>query len=270
MLRFLIVLFLALAWHNPVFAQVDPEERRIADCIDRYNTDVPFRASAAANIPENPGLVVLLRALGGTSTADGLETADPNHFGTGGRLDADTLITLSRSGHTRIGITAGVSGLTYWVPNRSVAYGGELRLGIGRRRYGVPVFEPAFLRLLQPSTCRFERMDLTIDLVRWRLLGLTDLISPERPKTLVSGIGLIVPSQHISFEGWGWKWSLSLLDFRLAPSFHWGASGSLEWSLSALVLGLNAGAHFAPDLRGFATLSAGVRFEVLEGWSPGS
>ena len=266
MLRYLMVApLLALAWCDAATAQVDPEERRIADCIDRFNTDPAFQASAVESIRENPLVILAVRSLAGIKTADGRESFDPYPFGTGAQVDADTLITFAHSGHTRTGLTVGLSGMTYWVPNHSIAYGGELRLGLGRRRWGVPVFEPKLFQLLRPSTCRFERMDLGIDLVRWRVRGLTDLAGSDSSSELISGISLLVPSQRIGFEGWGWKWSLSLLDFGLRPSFHWGASGSLELSLDPLVFGLTLTSHFLPTPHLFGTLSAGLRFEFGEG-----
>jgi len=263
-------LLLIQGWFGIAFAAVDEEERRVADCIDRYNSDAQFGAEAKKNIPENPGLIVHLRQLIGTHTADGFDTDAPQGFGYGGKFDLDTLITLFRSGHTRTGLAVGASALAYSVPNRTTAFGGELRLGLGRRRYGVPTYEPALLRFFQSSTCRFERMDLTLDLVHWRLHSLNDVTAPDQPTSLVSGISLIVPSQRFSFDGWGWKWGLSLADFRLRPSFQWGVSGSLEWSVRWLVLGGTFAVHVAPSFHALATASLGFRFEFWEGFSPGA
>src|SRR5262249_46486511 len=153
----------------------------------------------------------------------------------------------------------------YWVPNHSVAYGGELRFGLGRRRWGVPFMEPKLLQLLGPSSCRFDRMDMVLDLMRWRLRGLTDLTGPVHVTELFSGISLLVASERFVLEGWGWKWTLSLMDFRLRPTFHWGASASLEWSLNALVFGGTVGAHFLPDAQLFATVNAGLLFDLGQG-----
>jgi hypothetical protein len=125
--------------------------------------------------------------------------------------------------------------------------------------------EPPLLGLLGPSSCRFERMDMVLDFVRWRLRGLTDLTGPDNVTELVSGISLLVPSQRFVLEGWGWKWSLSLMDFRLRPTFHWGASASLEWSISAFVVGGTVGAHFLPDPHLVATVNAGLLFEFGQG-----
>jgi hypothetical protein len=263
--RTIAAVLFALAWRAVALAQVDPEERRIADCIDRFNTDREFQKSAKASIPENPLVTLAIRGLAGTKTADGLDSYDPHPVGWGAQVDADTLITLFTSGHTRTGLAVGLSGMNYWVPNHSVAYGGELRLGLARRRWGVPLMEPPLLGLLGPSSCRFERMDMVLDFVRWRLRGLTDLTGPDNVTELVSGISLLVPSQRFVLEGWGWKWSLSLMDFRVRPTFHWGASLSLEWSISAFVVGGTVGAHFLPDAHVFATVNAGLLFELGQG-----
>jgi hypothetical protein len=270
MRRLQFVAAIVVGWEAAAFAETSSDERQVADCIDQYNTDPSFRENAAINIPENPGVILQLRGILGTGTADARETADPKRQGGGGQIDADTLITLARTGHARIGVAAGLSGISYVIPGKSVSYGGELRLGMQRRRYGVPAFEPRLLRLLHPSTCRFERMDFGIDFVRWGLQGLTDLTAPGHPSTLVSDIGLLALSQRFSYDGWGWKWGLSAANFALAPTFHWGISLLGEWSISVLVVTGTLGTHLAPDQRFFATLRIGLRFELGQGWSPGS
>lgn len=264
--RFVIATLAATALGSGAASAADDAERRIARCIDRYNVDDAFRDEQGRGVPENPGLVLHLRPAGGYGSADTLHTAS-NRWGFGGILDADTLLTLFRSGHTRTGMAVGVSAIVYEVPDRSLAYGGEIRLGLGRRRYGVPVFEPAILRALQPSSCRFERMDLRIDFVRWRVQGLEDLTPTGRETERISSVQLLVVTQAHVFGGWNWTWALSLLDFQVAPSFDWGPSlyGDIQL-FGPLVLSATAGLR-VPRLHAFTVFGLGLRFQLFEGVS---
>ncbi|HEY6912609.1 MAG TPA: hypothetical protein VI356_24720 [Myxococcales bacterium] len=259
--RPVIAALMAAAFASGAADAVEEAERRIAQCVDQYNTQDAFRDE---QVPENPGLVLYLRPVGGYGSADAFHAA-ANAWGFGSIVDADTLLTLFRSGHTRTGLAVGVSAIVYSVPDRSLSYGGELRLGLGRRRYGVPVFEPAFLRALQPSSCRFERMDLRIDFVRFRLQGLKDLAAGDTER--ISSVQLLVVTQAHVFGGWNWTWSLSLADFQLAPSFDWGPSLYADLQLfGPLVFSATVGLR-VPRFHGFALFGLGLRFQLFEGAS---
>ncbi|HET7785795.1 MAG TPA: hypothetical protein VFL36_07480 [Myxococcales bacterium] len=263
----LVTASFAAAWLASAAAgAVDDAERQVAQCIDRYNVDDAFRAEQSRGIPENPGLILHLRPVGGYGSADTLHSTS-NHPGVGGMVDADTLFTLFQSGHTRTGLAVGVSAIVYSLPGRSLSYGGELRLGLGRRRYGVPVFEPRPLRALQPSSCRFVRMDLRLDFVRWRLQGLQDLTAAAGDARRVSTLQLLVATQAHVFGGWSWTWSLSLADFQVSPAFDWGPSLYGDIALGPLVLSATVGGRLAPHPHAFTLIGLGLRFQFLEGVS---
>jgi hypothetical protein len=265
--RLVIATLAAVALGPAAAGAVEDAEREVAQCIDRYNVDDAFRSGQARGVPENPGIILHLRpAAIGYGSADTLHTTS-NHPGFGSTLDADTLLTLFQSGHTRTGLAVGVSAIEYLVPDRSLSYGGELRLGLGRRRYGVPVFEPAILRKLEPSGCPFERMDLRIDFVRWRLQGLEDLTPAGRDPQRISSVQLLAVTQAHVFGGWNWTWSLSLADFQVAPSFDWGASAYGDIALGPLAFSLTVGARLVPHPHAFTVFGLGVRLQFLEGVS---
>ena len=240
------------------------DEARTAACIDRYNTDPAFR-DAQNDILENPALTLRIRPVGlSLGSADGNDTGGSGRRAYGGGFDADTLITLITGGHTRTGLTAGISGTGYWTPDRTYAFGGEVRLGIGRRRYGVPLLESKVLRFIRPSKCRFERLDLGLDLFRWRVHWVTNTQTPGQPTTFVSSIATVVPSLRFSYADWGWRVMLSVTDVRMVPSVSWGASVGLEAFWHLLSISVLGGGYLD---HAYVTANLGLRFEFGTGLS---
>jgi hypothetical protein len=77
-------------------------------------------------------------ALGGAGAASGGDRAAARGLGYGGRIDLDSpILAFLSSAATDTGFIGGVSGAALAVPGDSRTYGGELRLGIARRTYGV-------------------------------------------------------------------------------------------------------------------------------------
>jgi hypothetical protein len=235
-------------------AGISDDERRDAGCIDTYNDpshvdpdEVAFHRNAA---------VASVVALGGAGAASGGDRAAARGLGYGGRIDLDApILAFLSSAATDTGFIGGVSGAALAVPGDSRTYGGELRLGIARRTYGV-AWSSLFGR------CVRRRVHLGIDLLRWSAGAFTDLALPGRPTAFVSSVGFPAVVYRRMSPLWGFGVSATAAEFRLAPSFEWGASAAAELHYRWAVLAVTLGGHFAPDPAVLGTLGLGAGFEL--------
>jgi hypothetical protein len=257
---------LAVAAGLPAQAADEPdeEERREADCIDQYNSKT-FVNPDEGGFRRNP---FLLRALVGGKLVGSHEgdTALPRDHELGGQLDLDLPVLLSSllrsSGATDFGLAVGFSG-SYWErPNQSREFGGEVRIGLMRRRYQPTWSNPG---AIQPR-CRRTRTDLGTDLLRWRIGGFTDLAAPGSPTVLTSSIGFPNLTRRYSYSTWGIAWSISALEFRVAPTFQLGPRGYAEYDVGPVAF---RGELYVRLRSGWPSVSfallAGLKFELGDG-----
>lgn len=231
------------------------EERRDAYCIDYYNDPkAPQVSREEASLGQNPWLVAMSSEAFLTGARDG-DAAAQRGVGPGARLDVDVpVIWVVKSPGTLTGFSLGGTGEAFWVNDGTFAIGGELRLGVARRR-----MEVAWSSF--SDECRKKRTDIVLDFVRWRLAGLTDRTVSSHPTTFVSSIGLANLRVRKTFSTWGWDLTGSVLDFRLAPPFQWGISGRALVDMRHVLVSLAAGAHVAP-VGGWVVVGLGYGFEI--------
>jgi hypothetical protein len=205
------------------------DERREADCIDQYNSKTYLNADEAG-FRRNPFLLHAL--LGGrlVGSHEG-DAAVPRDHEVGARADLDFPVLFSSllrsSGATDFGLSFGLGGDVWEARNQSREWNGEVRIGLMRRRYQPTWSNPG---AIQPR-CRRTRTDLGVDLLRWRIGGFTDLAAAKSPTVLSSSIGFPNLTRRYSYSTWGLAWSVSALEFRVAPAFQLGTRGYAEYDL---------------------------------------
>jgi|tagenome__1003787_1003787.scaffolds.fasta_scaffold20983187_5 hypothetical protein len=242
----------------------DEEERREADCIDQYNSKT-FANPDEAGFRRNPFLVRMLAGGKLVGSHEG-DAALPRDHELGGQLDLELPVLLSSllrsSGATDFGLGAGFSG-SYWeARGQSREFGGEVRIGLLRRRYQPTWSNPG---AIQPR-CRRTRTDLGVDLLRWRIGGFTDLVAAGSPTVLTSSIGFPNLTRRYSYSTWGIAWSVSALEFRVAPTFQLGTRGYAEYDVGRVAFRGEMHVRWRlgwPSV--FFTLLAGLNFELGNG-----
>jgi hypothetical protein len=242
----------------------DEEERREADCIDQYNSKTYVNADEAG-FRRNPFLV---RALAGAKLVGSHEgdAALPRDHELGGQLDLDLPVLFSSllrsSGATDFGLSVGFGGNFWEARNQSREFGGEVRIGLMRRRYQPTWSNPGAIA----PRCRRTRTDLGMDLLRWRIGGFTDLAARGSPTVLTSSVAFPNLTRRYSYSTWGLAWSVSALEFRVAPAFQLGTRGYAEYDLGwvalrgEMLLRWRAGIPSA-----FFLLMAGLNLELGDG-----
>jgi hypothetical protein len=234
--------------------QISDDARRDAGCIDAYN-DPKHDDPDELHFHRNSALV-RLRAEGVAGAANDEASAVIRGIGIGARLDVDLpIVALLSSAMTDTGLAVGFSGVTSFVADRSRSYAGELRLGIARRSYGVGWSSAS-------GRCMRRRVDIGVDLLRWRLGAFTDLSVATHPTSLVSSVAFPGVVYRRMYPRWGFSLTAAFAEFRLAPSFEWGTNAGLEFYYRWAVLGLTVGAYFLPDPALTASIGLGIPFEL--------
>jgi len=235
----------AALWLSPALAQEnDPtdDERRDADCIDRFNDPEAVEPGDAA-FAGNPYLLHVFGAVGGAAATQD-DRAGARGLLLGARVELETPVVASalfiHSGSTETGISVGVVGRAFWVRDQSGQGEVELRLGLKRRR-----FQPEWSTV--SWRCRRMRTDIGVDLLRWHLGGFTDEESAGHPSVFTSSVALPAISYRWASSTWGFAVGAAPFEFRLAPSFDFGSRLEGEIDIGGLAFQLELRASYVPD-----------------------
>jgi hypothetical protein len=252
---------------GPSAAQATDDEYEAAICMNRYNTDPSFRA-LQADTPEHPLIDLRIKPQVSAGAVLGAGLPGGGRAAVGGTADADTLIGVSSGAHSRLGFTMGLSAIALTTPSYSYGVGGELRLGFGRRRFGAAQLDPLsrFRTRLGGDPCRFERLDLKLDFLRWRLLGIVDTVAAGHPALLMTSVSVFSLSLGFQDKDGGIRSTVSLGRVRLTPSVQWGPNIEVEKSWSHFLLSGALGAY-CPKKSLYFVIGTGVHFELHNGIS---